>query len=335
MEIILPLDRSFIDYKELIIKAVEKISVCENRPLDQIINDLLLPPSDVIRFRVENKRTDLGLISFNEGFTLLENAKKSLFSTACDLINPTQYHKRMSYKPAQQFIDSCFLGQTERGSFIASVVCPFINHTIDESPHQLSLFNTEDELYFSFTRQVTKKYMMTLHRLKNAIESGNHKEIEQPENFDFVSENFIESIVDLGEYGDQDLIEISTSWSSITKDIPEISSKICFTRDHIPPMESIINRLKPQDEGKFGNFIGKVSKAQADPNPENRTEGEIVFDFIGDENKVVKSKVFLDNQSFSKALEAFDKGLNVKVSGTLKSFGKTKTIENPIFQILD
>ena len=84
-EIICPLDRGFADYNELIVSAIKKISRVESRPIEQVLNDLLLPPSDIIRFRVDNKRTEFGLISFAEGFALLENAKKSLLTTAYDL----------------------------------------------------------------------------------------------------------------------------------------------------------------------------------------------------------------------------------------------------------
>jgi tRNA(Ile2) C34 agmatinyltransferase TiaS len=99
-------------------------------------------------------------------------------------------------------------------------------------------------------------------------------------------------------------------------------------------MESIVAKLRPKDEGKDGSFVGKVSKAQADPDPQNRSEGEITFNFIGDEDKIIKAKVFLSTEDFSKACEALDKGLNVKVSGRLKTSGKTKTIENPNFELL-
>src|SRR5690348_7963742 len=53
-EILLPLDRGFSDYDDLILNALTKISRVENREIEQVINDLLLPPSDVIRFRVAN-----------------------------------------------------------------------------------------------------------------------------------------------------------------------------------------------------------------------------------------------------------------------------------------
>jgi hypothetical protein len=333
-EILLPLDRNFIDYNDLIFSAIQRISKTENRDIEQVINDLLLPPSDVIRFRVDNKRTEHGLITFTEGFTLLVNAKKSLFATACDILHPSFFHKRMSYKSAQQFIDSCFLGQTERGSFIASIVCPFINGTLDDNPTQLSLFNTENDLVNSFTRTVTKRYMKSLEKLKNVIENGNHEIIEDPLQTEIISVNFIESIVELGEYGDNEEIEIFTSWSSITKEIIDVPKSITFTKDYISPMKSIISRLKPKDEGKDGSYVGKVSKAQADPDPSRRSDGEITFNFIGDKDKIVKAKVFLNTDDFSKACEALDRGGNVKISGKLKVSGKTKTIESPHFELL-
>lgn len=334
-EILLPLDRNFIDYSDHIYNALSKISITENREIEQVVNDLLLPPSDVVRFRVDNKSTEYGLITFTEGFNLLENAKKSLFTTACDVLHPALFHKRMSYKSAQQFIESCYLGQTERGSFIASVVCPFINGTVDENPIQLSLFNTEEDLVNSFTRTVTKRYMKSLARLKDVIEKGNHEIMEDQAQPEMISANFIESIMELGEYGEKEEIEIFTSWSSITKEIVDVPKSVTFTKDYIPPMASIVAKLRPRDEGKDGTFVGKVSKAQADPDPDNRSEGEITFNFIGDEDKIVKAKVFLSPQDFSKACEALDKGFNVKVSGKLKISGKTKTIENPIFNVLD
>ncbi|WP_082632218.1 hypothetical protein [Algoriphagus resistens] len=60
-------------------------------------------------------------------------------------------------------------------------------------------------------------------------------------------------------------------------------------------MESILSRLKTLDEGIQGSYVGKVSRAQANPDTNSRSEGEITFNFIGDDEKVVTkicSKVF-------------------------------------------
>ncbi len=190
-EIALPLNRNFSDYDEAIIKAINLIADNEQRAPIQIINDLLLPPADQIRFRVNNARTKDGLISLSEGFMLFESAKKSLLATAHDLLKPEVYHKRLGLKDAQQFIDSCMMGQTERGSFIASIVCPIGNHSVDDNYQQLSLFNSFEDLTSSFTRQVTTKLMNSISTVKQVIEAQNYSYFEN----NSISGNFLESLI--------------------------------------------------------------------------------------------------------------------------------------------
>ena len=100
-------------------------------------------------------------------------------------------------------------------------------------------------------------------------------------------------------------------------------------------MQSVISRLKPKDEGKQGTFVGKVSRAEAEPDSSTRSEGEIIFNFIGDDEKITKASVLLSTVDFSQACEALDKGYNVTISGMLSTSGKIKTIQNPNFKVLN
>src|SRR5579863_2765994 len=131
-EVLLPLNRDFADYRARVVDALEQIALVENREVDQVLTDLTIDPADVVRFRVISSDTVGGTISFIEGFNLLDSAKKALFTTACDLIKPEKYHRRLGLKGAQQFISKCRLGQTEKGSFVASVICPFLNQSEEE-----------------------------------------------------------------------------------------------------------------------------------------------------------------------------------------------------------
>ncbi|PXW18041.1 hypothetical protein C8D70_101367 [Chryseobacterium sp. CBTAP 102] len=335
IEIIVPLKRDFIDYKDSIKSVLEKISIYENRNIEYIINDLIIPPSDIIRFRVVNEETENGLISFQDGFNLLENAKKSLYATACDIVSPSIYHKKLYSKQATQFIDSCYLGQTERGSFIASIVCPFINSSIEESAIQLSLFNDEEILETSLTRTITKKFIKSLHEIKSNIEVGNYDFLEEQINTDRISVNFLESIVELGEYGDKDKIDISISWSNHIEKINDLPNEVSFTKDYIQPLEYIITKYTPKDEGTKGTFVGKISEAKTNPDLEKRNFGEITFNFINEENKAIKAKLNLNPEQFSDALKAFDSGYHVKIEGELISHGRSHVINNPTFKIIE
>ena len=334
IEVLVPLSRDFIDYEYAMQKAINLIADFEKREPIQIINDLLLPPADQIRFRVNNSRTKDGLISLSEGSMLFESAKKALLTTAHDILKPETYHKRLGLKNAQQFIDSCLMGQTERGSFIASVVCPIGNNSSDDTYQQLSLFDPIELLTSSFTRQVTSRLMDSINKVKHIVESQAYDKLENPQ-IDKISANFLESLIEMGEYGDNEEIQILCSWApTVPQQNPDIPNSVTITRDYIRPLESIVERIRERAADEIGEFVGRISEIKADPDIHSRNDGQIAFNCIGDIG-AIKAKAILNNDDFQKAVQAFETGKNIKVTGVLKSSGRTKIIENPSFEVID
>ncbi len=334
-ETLLPLSKDFSDYNYRIVDVLENIALTENREIHQVLTDLSIPPGDTVRFRVISKDTFGGTISFLEGFNLLEGAKKALFTTACDIVQPEKYHKRLGLKGAQQFIEECRLGQTEKGSFIASIICPFINQTHEDRAHQLSIFNQADEFRYSLTRKVTSRLMSSLAEIKNAIDRGEENRIIDLEGENIISGNFLESIVELNSTKETTEIEIITSWSVFAEGQPEIAKAIKFSNDYIPVLENIISKVKPIDKGFEDDFVGKISLTKADPDAHSRTEGEIILNYIvGDEEKVSKARVILKNEDYDLACEAHKQGKSVKIRGKMVTVGRSKTIENSHFEIV-
>jgi hypothetical protein len=335
-ETLLPLNKDFADYNYRILDVLEAIAKVENREIHQILTDLSLPPGDIVKFRVINRDTIGGTISFLEGFNLLESARKALFTTACDIIHPEKYHKRLGLKGAQQFIEECRLGQTEKGSFIASIICPFINETLEDKGQQLSIFNKEEEFRNSFTRKVTLRLMKTLSAMKSAIDRGEESRIVDLEGDDVISANFLESIIELNSAKNNNTeIEINTSWSVFAFEKVITPTSIKFTNDYIPVIESIINKIKPIEEGIDDEFIGRISQTKADPDPYTRSEGEIILNYVlGDEEKVSKARVVLTSEDYEKACEAHKNGKTVRIKGKLITSGRSKSIENPVFEIM-
>lgn len=329
-EISLPLTRNFSDYDDAIVKAINLIADYEQREQIQIINDLLLPPADQIRFRVNNTRTKDGLISLSEGFMLFESAKKSLFATAHDIIKPEIYHKRLGLKDAQQFIDSCMMGQTERGSFIASIVCPIGNHSVDDNYQQLSLFNSFEDLTSSFTRQVTTKLMNSISKVKQVIEAQNYSYFEN----NSISGNFLESLIEMGEYGESEEIQIMTSWAPTAPQLDSsVPNSVIITKDYILPLEQVVEQIRERNADEVGEFIGRISDTKAEPDIKLRSEGVIIFNCIG-EYGAIKAKVTLNKDDFQKAVIAFEKGSTIRVKGMLRTNGRIKVIEHPEFEII-
>lgn len=334
-EALLPLSKHFSDYAYRIIDVLESIAQAENREVHQVLTDLTNAPGDTVRFRVINKDTVGGTISFLEGVTLMEATKKTLFTAACDLLQPEKYHKRLALKGAQQFIESCRFGQTEQGSFVATVICPFINQTAEDTVKKLSVFDPAADLRCSLTRSVTTRMMSALSEIKHHIDRGEEKRILDLEGEKMISANFLESIIELIATKETTEIEIMTNWSVFAGDQPQISNAITFSNDYIPVLESLIDRLKPVETGYEDDFVGKISMTKADPDIHTRSEGEIILNYItGDEEKVAKARVLLSNEDYTRACEAHQQGRSVKIRGKLVTVGRTKTIEKPLFEIV-
>jgi hypothetical protein len=315
--------------------VLEIIAAAEQRNIHQIWTDLSLPPADLVRFSVINPETITGTISFLEGFNLLENAKKALFTTACDILQPEKYHKRLSLKGAQQFIEQCRLGQTEKGSFVASVLCPFMNQTLDEKAMQLSFFDDTMDFKNSLTRQVTLRLMQNLDWVKTAIDNGEENKIIDLEGDKIISANFLESIIELNLLKEQNEIEISTSWSLFAPESNQIPNKIRLSNDYVPVFEKIIHKIKPKDKGINDVFIGRISQVKADPDPNTRSEGEIILNYVlGEEEKVSKARVILEKEAYKKACEAHQKGQTVRIKGRLLTINRSKMIESLSFEIV-
>lgn len=334
-DILLPLSRTFADYSLSINQAIKRVAAYENRDEIQLLNDLIAPPSDIVRYRIENESTANGIIPLKAGFDLLESAKKSLLSAASDVLSPNFYHKRMSYKQATQFIDACYLGQSERGSYIASIICPFIKLTKEDKPSQLSLFSTEEALTTSITRSVTKKLMTSVTRLKRAIESGDTESIEKAESGNIISTNFLESLVEMNEFTQGSIIEISTTWAPTIPVPDNVPNSVQITNDYIEPIKSLIDKIRPEVIETKGDYVGKISGVEANPDIQSRENGEINFVFINDEEKAITAKVTLSASDIHVALKAFDEGKNVRITGTLKILSRQKIIESSSFQVIE
>ncbi|HLZ17722.1 MAG TPA: hypothetical protein VKQ08_11805 [Cyclobacteriaceae bacterium] len=334
-EVLLPLTRDFADYRERLLDVLEQIATVEEREIDQVLTDLTVDPADIVRFRVVSSDTVGGTISFLEGFNLLESAKKALFTTACDLIKPEKYHRRLGLKGAQQFIEKCRLGQTEKGSFVASVICPFLNHSEEDEAQRLTIFNSSLDLSASFTRKVTRRMMWALAEVKRSIDRAEENRIIDLQGEDIISANFLESIIELNSIKESREIEIKTSWSIFAYEHHLLNDVIRLSNDYLPVLETIVSKIRPSDEGIEDLFVGKISLTKADPDANTRSDGEIILNYVlGDEEKVSKARVTLNAEDYRKACEAHLKGQTVKVKGRLITSGRSKFIQNPSLEVV-
>ena len=150
-ELLLPLQREVGDFVLRMADVVVSLATIEQRPAWEVLKDVSGPPGDVFRLRVFAADAELGSLPLVEGIDLLRGGRDLLLAAACSAIRPQPLHPLRLPKEAHEFLRSCRLGQTERGSFVATIITPV--------PPEI-----QSELTFvePFSRKVTTGLMSTL-----------------------------------------------------------------------------------------------------------------------------------------------------------------------------
>ena len=193
-QVIIPTEKKLNDYKEAMYKAVVTVAKVENKSVEQVLLYLLNPNTDILKIRLEKKDVEAGNILFDDAIRMYESAKKLLAATALDILHPKKYHQGRMDDCVLEFLSSCRFGQTEIGSYVVSVVCPFAELDENEDYKQLSIFSDEEQCANSLTRQVTSRVMKNISFIKNQIDNGEMDKLILQDGDKIISANFYEAL---------------------------------------------------------------------------------------------------------------------------------------------
>ena len=209
----LPVDKTLSDYKEAMYRAVQTVAEAENREFQSILLSLLNPSSDILKIRLANPNIESGNIPFDDAIRVYDNTKKLLAAAAQDVLHPRKYHQGRMEDAVSKFLSECRFGQTEVGSYVISIVCPFAEVDEQEEYQQLSIFSNEEKCANSLTRKVTSRVMENLYQIKKNVDEDNMDElISQTEKCN-ISSNFYEALMNLNENPEGTDVEFMAEWS--------------------------------------------------------------------------------------------------------------------------
>ena len=222
----------------------------------------------------------------------------------------------------QQFINHCRYGQTEIGSYVISLVCPFVTFEKGQL-HQFTLFSEEDNASVSITRRATKKLIESVSEIKQAVEDGRDLSeiIEDPDKN--ISVSFVEAITNLNIEKANNSLEIKAKWApTISSNRPSIN-KILLSHDHYSPLKSIVDKYKKEDEIISQTFEGRISKLNASPNLEDRVKGRATLVYINQSNKTSSVNLLLSKDDYDAAINAHSEGRTIRAIGELSGNNMT------------
>jgi hypothetical protein len=319
-QIIVPLNRNSSDFARVMGDVVAILAEKERRPAQEVLNDLLLPPADVLRFNESGPVADGGDVPLDHGIGLLVGARKQLLAAACSELRPQRYHPRMSLAEAEQFLQQCRLGQTERGSFIVTVACPL--HAVSGSE------NLYDKA--PFTRRVTALLMRSLHRLSLALDADELDPLLNPTPEEpVISANLCEGLLDMTPEGDGSVLTVSASWARTLPPpaaVP-LPGVVRLRRETFGRIEALAERLRPAHTPQRQMLFGFVDTLNGRPNADNQMEGQVILRLVDPESEIIRARTDLNVTDYHTAWQAHGQNLPITLQGIVRRIGRTFRID--------
>lgn len=335
-QVIIPTERDFIDYEDVLYSSVCKIADLEEKSVEQTVLNLVNPNSDILKIRLERDNMEPGQVFMDDAVHLFENAKKLLSAAAMDVINPSRYHIGRPDESVTAFLNNCRFGQTEVGSYIVSVVCPFVDASENQEYQQLSLFSNEKKLANSLTRKVTNQIIESSIRIKESIDSGTDDNLIKCHDDDsrgIISANFLDAIAGFGIDQEASKVDLFVEWSPIIKNQKYQNKGVSFSHDYFEPIRSVSHQLHGTVEDRRP-IIGRVRALSSIPDVEKRTVGTAKVVYLDDLDHKKTISVILQKPDYEKAIHAHEFGSMVRVVGTpVKNRKNVIQCEN--FSVLD
>lgn len=315
-QVVIPMEKHLSDYKEAMYKAIMTVAEAENKAVEQVMLYLLNPNTDILKIRLERKDIEAGSILFDDAIRIYENAKKLLAAAALDILHPRKYHQGRTDDVVSHFLAECRFGQTEIGSYVVSVVCPFAELDEKENYRQLSIFSGEEQCASSLTRQVTNRVMENICQIKMHIDEDNLEGLLSKSGENVISANFYEALNGLSLDSEGANVEFIAEWSPAVKNKREVPGRISLTHDYGQPIAIAAEKLKEKKKTST-KIVGRINKLESSPDVTKRKEGKITVVYLDDNDKKRITTVQLEKSDYDKAIEAHEKGLYVEISGNL------------------
>ena len=320
-QLIVPMDSSADDYPRRIADVVDTLAEVESRAAMQVLQDILRPDSDVMRYSVVSEDAKAGVLPLQDGIRLLQGARRSLLAAACSVVSPSHHHPRMSRTEATQLVDACQLGQTERGSFTAAIVCPL--RAVEQE--QTLIQGAEP-----FTRRATSLLMKSASRLVRAIEFDQVPTVYEDDlNEPMLSANLCEALLRMQPQGERSVLSVSVNWASTLPPAENQSPPgvVRIRHEYFEIIADVFKKLRPSQAPTESLFIGQVDALNGDIGDDGRMQGEVTLLLLHEE-ELVKARTELNPDEYQTAVDAHRIAGFIRCSGILHLGRRTHRLTN-------
>ena len=312
IEVLIPSQENLIDYNRIVEIAIDTISAFENRNLEDVLSQVL-NFGDLLKFQISTPKTKTGNIPIDDGITLYKNISDLLIYSACAEISLQKSYLR-KLKSAVNFIETCQIGQSQYGSFVANIHCTL------ERPRYLN-----KEINRKFTplgRKTVLRILIGINNIKDSIREDTPEPIIN--NYSKgLNANMCDTLIEIIDIGNSSDINIATSLEPVWE-IPEnIITDLSITPYAKAYLMEASDKLRGETPEEKRELEGYVYQLTRRPNEEDNTIRLLAFD---EDKEVLPVTIKLDAESYNLALKAHEKSDLIRITGILKKDGRRRWI---------
>jgi hypothetical protein len=317
-----PRSREPDDYGRRLYDFVAKLSQIEERDPDVVATNLRYAASDLVRIRLHGPNVRAGEVPIEEGATLFEGTRKLMLAAACAAHDPKPFFGTRPPSEASNYIDGVRFGQTERGSYVVTVISDL------STTGQQTLL--PDHAPAPFERRVTETLAEALVATKEAAQefmrSAEDLAIFEERVPQGVSANLCEAIAYIGSGEVPTTIEVTVDWSAAWTRVTEsLPVDVAFDPGEIKVVQlaaSHLRQLGPYEGASVRGFVRHLDRGTADP------VGRIVIDGLANDRRR-SIYVELAGEAYSRAILAHEARQEVSLTGTLVKHGRHRVLLHP------
>jgi len=323
-EILVPMDPELADFAARIADALETLEAVERRSQLDILRDVATSMADVVR--IPATRADLrdGSMPVNDGVAFFTHARELMMAAACSAIEPRGVFAARRPAPATQYLDRARFGQTERSSYVVTVVSPV-------PPRLVAGVQGEgtNEVEEPYERRVTTTLMRALGSAQRAADraaaTGNLAAFQEAV-ADGVSANLCDALVGLSAGCDAGSdLQVSIAWAPARPGPADVPRAVRVSVGAMPifgEAARIFRATSPLPEFELHGFVSRLERAEA------ASEGSVTVVGLVEE-RPRKVELRLGEPDYSIAARAHLERAAVVCLGELRKRGSAWVLDHP------
>jgi len=322
-EIVLPKRRDFADFDLRMAEVLKTLAKTEARSQLDILRDVQTASADLVRLRAPARDAVDGSLAIDAAVSFVESARDLMLAAACAAIDKRSYFATRKAQQATDYLERVRMGQTERGSFVLTILSP-VPPALKSEQGALFLDEPPEPYERAVTRTLARSLAAVSAAAETAAAQGDMKPFIDAVQWG-VSANLCEAIVRISHVSLDEGVDIAIAWSPSRAVGPETPNRIRLQGDAIPLIEEAARLFRETSTIDDFELQGAVIALNR---PEGAAIGRVtVAGFV--ESQARKVLIDLAEPDYSKAIVAHEQQAIVVCTGELMKQGRSYRLQNP------